>query len=127
MKQYLHLRIQKPFHREKVTINGMAGIKRKVIKYGETQAVWQVFLNGGANSTYGKGDTTFFILESCQGTSDTIFTQILSTFKSTGQGQTGCNTDSDCQNGAKCMEAGPIIANQPVHKICVQKGQAIPL
>ena len=38
----------------------------------------------------------------------------------------GCNNDSDCQNGAKCMAVGPLVANQPVHKICVRQGQAIP-
>jgi hypothetical protein len=38
-----------------------------------------------------------------------------------------CNTNSDCRNGAKCIAVGPIIANQPAHKACVQKGQAIPL
>jgi len=41
--------------------------------------------------------------------------------------QTGCNTNSDCQNGASCMVAGPLIAGQPVHKVCVPKGQAVPL
>lgn len=55
------------------------------------------------------------------------FNQLLSTFKFTGQNQTGCNTDSDCQNGASCMVTGPIIVNQPVHKVCVPKGQAVPL
>lgn len=39
----------------------------------------------------------------------------------------GCTTNSDCQNGASCMVEGPIIANQPVHKVCVPKGQAVPL
>jgi hypothetical protein len=41
--------------------------------------------------------------------------------------QTGCSTDNDCQNGAKCMTVGPIIANRTPHKVCVGKGQAIPL
>ncbi len=41
--------------------------------------------------------------------------------------QTGCKTDSDCKNGALCMTAGPIIANQAVHRICVPPGQAVPL
>ncbi len=62
-----------------------------------------------------------------KGTYDYSYDQILSTFKFTDQIQTGCNTDSDCQNGAKCMGVGPIIANQPVRKVCIQKGQAIPL
>lgn len=53
--------------------------------------------------------------------------QILSTFKFIDQNQIGCNTDSDCQNGASCLTEGPIIANQPAHKVCVPKGQAIPL
>jgi hypothetical protein len=39
----------------------------------------------------------------------------------------GCKTDTDCQNGASCMTEGPIIANRPVHKVCVPKGQAVPL
>jgi len=43
------------------------------------------------------------------------------------QNQAGCDTDSDCQNGASCMVTGPIIANQPVHKVCVPKGQVVPL
>ena len=43
------------------------------------------------------------------------------------QPQTGCNTNSDCQNGAACMVEGPLIANQPVHKVCVPKGQAVTL
>jgi hypothetical protein len=38
-----------------------------------------------------------------------------------------CTTNSDCQNGASCMVEGPIIANQPIHKVCVPKGQAVPL
>jgi len=56
-----------------------------------------------------------------------ILSQILSTFKFTNQSQIDCKTDSDCQNGASCLTEGPIIANQPVHKVCVPKGQAIPL
>jgi hypothetical protein len=40
--------------------------------------------------------------------------------------QTGCNTDSDCQNGAKCIEVGPIIFGH-VTKACVGPGHAIPL
>jgi len=39
----------------------------------------------------------------------------------------GCIKDSDCSNGASCMVEGPLIANQPVYKICVPKGQAVPL
>jgi len=53
--------------------------------------------------------------------------EILSTFQFTNQHQTGCNTNSDCQNGASCMVEGPIIANQPIHKVCVPKGQVVPL
>ncbi|MFZ2804365.1 MAG: hypothetical protein WA001_04010 [Patescibacteria group bacterium] len=41
--------------------------------------------------------------------------------------QTGCTTNSDCQNGASCMVEGPLIANQPVHRVCVPKGEAVPL
>ena len=57
-----------------------------------------------------------------------ILSQILSTFKFTSQNQPGeCSTNSDCQNGASCMVTGPLIAGQPVHKVCVPKGQAVPL
>jgi len=56
-----------------------------------------------------------------------ILSQIISTFKFINQAQTECNTDSDCQNGASCMTKGPLIANQPVHRVCVPKGQAVPL
>ncbi len=52
--------------------------------------------------------------------------QILSTFKFLGQ-SSSCNVDGDCQNGMKCMEAGPVIQNQPIRKICVSPGQALPL
>ena len=41
--------------------------------------------------------------------------------------QTECNTNSDCQNGASCVVKGPLIANQPIHKVCVPVGQAVPL
>jgi len=43
------------------------------------------------------------------------------------QPQTGCNTNNDCKNGASCMVEGPLIANQPVRKVCVPKGQVVPL
>ncbi len=39
----------------------------------------------------------------------------------------GCSVDSDCRNGALCLVTGPLIDNQPVHKVCVQKDQVIPL
>jgi len=42
-------------------------------------------------------------------------------------GAIGCSTNNDCQNGATCMVEGPLIANQPVRRVCVPKGQAIPL
>lgn len=59
---------------------------------------------------------------------ESVMNQILSSFRFTNSSQTaGCNTDSDCQNGASCMTEGPLIANQPVHKVCVPKGQAVPL
>jgi len=56
-----------------------------------------------------------------------ILSQIVATFKFTNQNQTGCNTNSDCQNGAACMVEGPIIAHKPIRKVCVPKGQAVPL
>jgi biotin carboxyl carrier protein len=39
---------------------------------------------------------------------------------------TSCNTDSDCQNGAKCIRVGPIMVGRVI-KACVKQGQAIPL
>jgi hypothetical protein len=53
--------------------------------------------------------------------------QIIATFKFNVPAQTGCNSDSDCQNGATCMVVGPLIANQPVRKMCIPKGSAAPL
>jgi hypothetical protein len=38
-----------------------------------------------------------------------------------------CAKDSDCSNGASCMVEGPLIANQPVRRVCVPKGQVVPL
>ncbi len=38
-----------------------------------------------------------------------------------------CKTNSDCLNGASCMTEGPLIANQPVRRVCVPKGQVVPL
>ena len=40
---------------------------------------------------------------------------------------TVCKTDNDCKNGASCLVEGPLIANQPVKKVCVSKGKAVPL
>lgn len=37
-----------------------------------------------------------------------------------------CIKDSDCSNGASCLVEGPLIADQPVHKVCVPKGQVVP-
>ena len=42
-------------------------------------------------------------------------------------GQTGCSTNSDCRDGATCMTEGPLIANQPIRRVCVPKGQVVPL
>lgn len=56
-----------------------------------------------------------------------ILNQIAATFKFITQPQAGCNTNSDCQNGASCMVEGPLITGQPVHKVCVPQGQAVPL
>lgn len=38
-----------------------------------------------------------------------------------------CNTTADCTDGATCMVEGPLIANQPVRKVCVPKGHVVPL
>lgn len=40
---------------------------------------------------------------------------------------TTCNSDRDCTNGATCMVAGPLIAGQTPNKVCVEKGQVVPL
>src|ERR1035437_6775496 len=41
-----------------------------------------------------------------------LMDQILAGFRFTNSSQTtGCNTNSDCQNGASCMTEGPLIAN----------------
>jgi len=58
-----------------------------------------------------------------------VLIPILSTFKfvGTNQNQTSCASDADCEKGAKCMTIGPIVANQPVKKICSQENAAIPL
>jgi hypothetical protein len=62
---------------------------------------------------------------------DSIVTQPIqksvSTLQSYKSPNHGCNTDSDCQNGASCMTEGPLIANQPIRKVCVPRGQAVPL
>lgn len=39
---------------------------------------------------------------------------------------TGCKSDSDCKVGEKCMVIGPLIANQPVRRVCVSPGQVLP-
>ncbi len=41
--------------------------------------------------------------------------------------QSSCTSDADCHNGARCMVTGPLIANQTPHKVCVPRGQAVPL
>ena len=41
--------------------------------------------------------------------------------------KTECLKDSDCSNEAFCMVEGPLIANQPVRRVCVPKGQVVPL
>ena len=41
--------------------------------------------------------------------------------------KTECLKDSNCSNGAFCMVEGPLIADQPVHRVCVPKGQVVPL
>ncbi len=43
------------------------------------------------------------------------------------QNSVSCTTDHDCQKGETCMVTGPLIANQPVHKVCVAAGQVVPL
>ena len=56
-----------------------------------------------------------------------ILKQVISTFKFTSPVQTGCSSNADCTNGATCMVTGPLIAGQPVRKVCVPPGQAVPL
>lgn len=66
---------------ENVAINEASGLKRKVIKYNESEPSWQVFLKTNANTTYGSDGMNFYILESCPSTDDVSFNKILSTFK----------------------------------------------
>lgn len=60
-----------------------------------------------------------------------VFDKILSTFRlltptPSPTPYQSCDTDSNCQNGAKCEVTGPLIANQPVHKVCVPPGFVVP-
>ncbi len=43
------------------------------------------------------------------------------------QNQAGCETDNDCPSDQSCKTIGPIIANQPIKKVCVPKDQITPL
>ncbi len=51
----------------------------------------------------------------------------LSPMPSTSPNQANCETDSDCPNNQSCKTVGPIIANQPVKKVCVPNNQINPL
>ncbi len=67
-----------------ITVDGLNGVKRKVVQYNESSVTIQVYLKGGKNDTYGPdGGTNYFIIESCPGTDNNDFDQILSTFKFT--------------------------------------------
>lgn len=66
---------------ENITINGMAGIYRKIIKYGENQVSDEVILKDGSNATYDSTGENFYIIASCPETNSETFNQILSTFK----------------------------------------------
>jgi hypothetical protein len=43
------------------------------------------------------------------------------------QNQATCTSDADCKKGLKCITVGPIVANQPVKKVCSQEGVVSPL
>lgn len=79
----------------------------------------------------GAGDPKYQACTNDDNNYNSIVTQQIqksvSTLQSYKSPNLGCTTNSDCQNGASCMVEGPIIANQPVHKVCVPKGQAVPL
>lgn len=61
-----------------------------------------------------------------QGWQDTV--EFLTESTSTPQPtQSLCNSDSDCPTGSTCITQGPLIANQPVKKVCSQPGTANPL
>lgn len=96
----------------------IAGIKGDIIVGDASGSCQEIFVN--------TTDLTYIFSNNC-GQNQNLFDTMVSTFKFTNQNQIGCNTDSDCQNGASCMVEGPIIANQSVHKVCVPKGQAVPL
>jgi hypothetical protein len=38
-----------------------------------------------------------------------------------------CATNADCPAGYRCEAIGPVMANQPIHKVCVAPGEAVPL
>lgn len=65
----------------RIIVNDMEGVERKVIRFGEDVATELIFLKGDSNPTYGVDENTFYTIESCPGTDQTIFKQILSTFK----------------------------------------------
>ncbi len=39
----------------------------------------------------------------------------------------GCNTTNDCGSGSICMTRGPIIAGEPMDRVCVPNGEVVPL
>lgn len=49
------------------------------------------------------------------------------TSKSPDQKQAACTSNADCPNGSTCMTSGPLIAGQPVKKVCTRPGTANPL
>jgi len=63
-----------------IIVNSLTGIKRKVTRYDENQETTQIILRG--SPTIYPGDIVYYIIESCPGTDENIFNQILSTFKS---------------------------------------------
>ena len=42
-------------------------------------------------------------------------------------GQVSCSSDTDCKKGESCQVTGPIIAHQPIRKVCVRRGQMLPM
>lgn len=42
------------------------------------------------------------------------------------EAESSCNSDSDCKQSESCKVVGPIIANQPLKKVCVPEDQVVP-
>lgn len=76
-------------------------------------------------TTTSKGTTVYSFISF---PNDTVFDQILSTFKFTDSGvsQVSCQTDSDCQAGEKCLTYGPMVKDAPINMYCTPPGVSVP-